>query len=59
MLFALYLAGIVSALIVSLDDEAWRRDSSEHALMLELPSYRMPHPRDLADRPVGTRHASS
>ena len=26
----------------------WRRDKSEHPLMLELPSYRMPHPRDLA-----------
>jgi len=26
----------------------WRRDKSEHPLMLELPSYRIPHPRDLA-----------
>ena len=26
----------------------WRRDKSEHPLLLELPSYRMPHPRDLA-----------
>jgi ferrous iron transport protein B len=25
----------------------WRHDKSEHALMLELPSYRLPHPRDL------------
>jgi hypothetical protein len=25
----------------------WRRDKSEHALLLELPSYRIPHPRDL------------
>jgi len=25
----------------------WRRDKSEHPLMLELPSYRLPHPRDL------------
>jgi ferrous iron transport protein B len=26
----------------------WRRDKNEHALLLELPSYRLPHPRDLA-----------
>ncbi|KAG1253907.1 hypothetical protein G6F68_011114 [Rhizopus microsporus] len=26
----------------------WRRDKSEHPLMLELPSYRLPHVRDLA-----------
>jgi len=25
----------------------WRRDKSEHPLLLELPSYRIPHPRDL------------
>src|SRR3546814_4440505 len=25
----------------------WRRDSGEHPLLLELPSYRLPHPRDL------------
>jgi ferrous iron transport protein B len=48
VLFALYLAGIVSALLVSWTMKKWRRDRSEHALMLELPSYRMPHPRDLA-----------
>ena len=48
VLFALYLAGIVSALIVAWTMKKWRRDRSEHALMLELPSYRMPHPRDLA-----------
>ena len=47
VLFALYLAGIVSAMVVSWTMKKWRRDRSEHALMLELPSYRMPHPRDL------------
>ena len=26
----------------------WRRDKSEHALLLELPSYRVPHLRDIA-----------
>jgi ferrous iron transport protein B len=48
VLFALYAAGIVSALLVSWVMKKWRRDKSEHALLLELPSYRMPHPRDLA-----------
>ncbi|WP_394000268.1 ferrous iron transporter B [Luteimonas sp. WGS1318] len=48
VLFALYVAGILSALAVSYAMKRWRRDTSEHALLLELPSYRMPHPRDLA-----------
>jgi ferrous iron transport protein B len=47
VLFALYMAGILSALAVSWVMKKWRRDKSEHALMLELPSYRMPNPRDL------------
>jgi ferrous iron transport protein B len=47
VLFALYFAGILSALVVSWVMKVWRRDRSEHALMLELPSYRLPHPRDL------------
>jgi ferrous iron transport protein B len=47
VLFALYVAAIVSALLVAWVMKRWRRDKSEHALMLELPSYRMPHPRDL------------
>jgi len=51
LLFGLYLFGIVSAMAV-----AWvlRRlrgkysaDPAEHTLLLELPSYRMPRPRDL------------
>ncbi len=48
VLFALYAAGILSALAVAWVMKKWRRDKSEHPLMLELPSYRMPHPRDLA-----------
>ena len=48
VLFALYVAGILSALAVSYTMKRWRRDTGEHALLLELPSYRMPHPRDLA-----------
>ena len=47
MLFALYAAGILSALAVSWVMKKWRRDKGEHPLLLELPSYRMPHPRDL------------
>ena len=47
VLFALYAAGILSALLVSWIMKKWRRDKGEHALMLELPSYRLPHPRDL------------
>jgi ferrous iron transport protein B len=48
VLFALYFAAILSALMVSWVMKRWRRDKSEHALLLELPSYRIPHPRDLA-----------
>ncbi|MCI4566724.1 ferrous iron transporter B [Lysobacter sp. CFH 32150] len=47
VLFALYATGILSALMVSWVMKKWRRDKSEHPLMLELPSYRLPHPRDL------------
>ncbi len=47
VLFGLYAAGIASALLVSWVMKKWRRDRSEHALLLELPSYRIPHPRDL------------
>ena len=47
VLFGLYVAGILSALAVSWVMKKWRRDKSEHPLMLELPSYRIPHPRDV------------
>ncbi|MBE2211874.1 MAG: ferrous iron transport protein B [Xanthomonadaceae bacterium] len=47
VLFALYMAGIGSALLVSWVMKRWRRDRGEHALLLELPSYRLPHWRDL------------
>ena len=47
VLFGLYAAGILSALAVAWVMKQWRRDKSEHPLLLELPSYRMPHPRDL------------
>lgn len=42
VLFALYGGGIVSALTVAWIMKRLRRDKSEHALLLELPSYRMP-----------------
>lgn len=48
VLFGLYAAGILSALAMSWFMKKWRRDKSEHPLMLELPSYRLPHARDLA-----------
>jgi ferrous iron transport protein B len=47
VLFALYAAGVLSALAVAWLMKKWRRDKSEHALLMELPSYRIPHPRDL------------
>ena len=48
VLFGLYLAGIVSALAVAWTMKLWRRDKSEHPLLMELPSYRIPHVRDVA-----------
>ena len=48
ILFGLYLAGIFSALLVAWILKRWRHDRGEHALLLELPSYRLPHIRDLA-----------
>jgi len=48
VLFTLYAAGIVSALVVAWVVKRLHRDKSEHALLMELPSYRMPHPRDIA-----------
>ncbi len=48
VLFGLYAAGILSALAVAWTMKLWRRDKSEHPLLLELPSYRIPHLRDLA-----------
>ncbi len=48
VLFGLYAAAVASALLVSWVMKRWRRDRGEHALLLELPSYRTPHLRDLA-----------
>jgi ferrous iron transport protein B len=48
VLFSLYAAGIVSAVGVAYLLKLLKRDRAEHALLLELPSYRRPHPRDIA-----------
>lgn len=47
VLFTLYVAGIASAMLVAWTMKKWRRDRGEHPLLLELPAYRLPHPRDL------------
>ena len=48
VLFALYVTGIVTALCVAYAMKRFRRDRVEHALLLELPSYRLPNVRDVA-----------
>ncbi|MGN6282844.1 ferrous iron transport protein B [Frateuria sp.] len=48
VLFTLYVAGIVSALAVAFLIKRFRKDKSEHALLMELPSYRLPNVRDVA-----------
>jgi ferrous iron transport protein B len=47
VLFSLYVAGILSVMAVAWVMKLLRRDKSEHALLMELPSYRIPHPRDI------------
>jgi ferrous iron transport protein B len=47
VLFGLYAAAVISALLVAMVMKRWRRDKGEHTLLLELPSYRVPNPRDL------------
>jgi len=48
VLFALYAGGIVSALVVATVMKYFQRDKSAHALLLELPSYRLPNWRNVA-----------
>jgi len=48
VLFVLYFAGIASALAVAWVIKRLRSDRSEHALLMELPSYRLPNARDIA-----------
>lgn len=47
VLFSLYFGGIISALLVAYVMKWLRRDKREHALLMELPSYRLPNLRDL------------
>jgi ferrous iron transport protein B len=48
VLFGLYLFGIVSVFAVAWVMKKFNRQKSDHALLLELPSYRLPNLRDLA-----------
>jgi len=48
VLFSLYVLGIVSVMGVAWVMKLLRRDKSEHALLMELPSYRVPNARDVA-----------
>ncbi|MCB1564427.1 MAG: ferrous iron transporter B, partial [Xanthomonadales bacterium] len=48
VLFLLYFAGIFSAMAVAWVMKFIRRDKSEHALIMELPTYRLPVLRDVA-----------
>ncbi|MBK0064709.1 MULTISPECIES: ferrous iron transporter B [unclassified Acinetobacter] len=43
VLFGLYMAGILSALVVSFVMKFLQKDKSQHALLMELPSYRFPN----------------
>lgn len=47
VLFALYMAGILSALCVSFVMKFFQKDKSQHALLMELPSYRFPDVRSV------------
>jgi len=47
VLFMLYLLGIVGAMAVGWTLKRFRRDREEHALLMELPSYRVPKLRDI------------
>jgi ferrous iron transport protein B len=48
VLFLLYAIGIVGAMVVGWVMKRSHRDKAEHALMMELPSYRLPKLRDIA-----------
>ncbi|BFI96650.1 MAG: ferrous iron transporter B [Rhodanobacter sp.] len=48
VLFALYLAGILGAMLVGWVMKRIRRDQGDHALLMELPAYRLPKARDVA-----------
>lgn len=47
VLFALYMAGIISALLVAFVMKFFKKDKSQQALLMELPSYRLPNPKSI------------
>lgn len=47
VLFGLYMAGIVSALVVATVLKFFQKDKSQHMLLMELPSYRFPDIRSV------------
>src|ERR1700710_2226985 len=47
VLFTLYVAGIAAAIAVAYVLKFFKEDGSQHALLMELPSYRAPHARDV------------
>jgi ferrous iron transport protein B len=48
VLFALYFAGVISAVAVAWIMKRWGgANREEQPLLLELPAYRLPHPRDV------------
>ena len=48
VMFALYMAGILSALCVSFVLKFFQKDKSQHMLLMELPSYRFPDIKNIA-----------
>lgn len=48
VLFALYFGGVACALLVATVMKLFQNDRSEHALLLELPSYRLPDWKSVA-----------
>lgn len=48
VLFGLYVFGIAAVFAVAWVMKKFNRQKSDHALLLELPSYCLPNPRDLA-----------
>lgn len=48
ILFGMYISGITGGLLVSFIMMLFRKDKSEHPLIMELPSYRLPNIKNLA-----------
>ena len=48
VLLVLYVAGILSAMAVAAVVQLWRGHATPTPLLMELPAYRWPNPRNLA-----------